>query len=96
MVIKNIDTKTVVAKFAVNGYNVHPDAVKLILSYGLNVDLVVNETCRRCNGAFIITPEEVSAVIRELEKRKKKADLPVKSIERTERKENIRVLKDIT
>ncbi len=96
MVIKNIDTKTVVAKFAVNGYNVHPDAVKLILSSGLNVDIVVSETCRRCNGAFIITPEEVSAVIRELEKRKKREDLPAESIERTERKENIRVLKDIT
>ncbi len=97
MVIKNIDTKTVVAKFALNGYNVHPEAVRLILSSSLDVDTVVGEICRRCNGAFIITPEEVSQVIRELGK--KKREVREHSVDKRTvdgRKDEIKILKDVT
>ena len=97
MVIKNIDTKTVVAKFAVNGYNVHPDAVKLILSSDLDVDLVINETCKKCNGAFIVTPDEVYGIIKELENKKKnKITFSEKKTEKKEEREIVKVLKDVT
>ena len=97
MVIKNIDTKTVVAKFAVNGYNVHPDAVRLILSSSFDVDVLVRETCAKCNGAFIVTPEEVSEVIKELQSRMRGKEINPVNIRRTaERREEIRVLKDVT
>ena len=101
MVIKNIDQKTVVAKFALNGYNVHPDAVKLILSSSLNIDRVVDEVCRRCNGSFIITPDEVSEVLNELEQRIRSETEPAKISERTKTSDisddrEVKVLKDVT
>ncbi len=102
MVIKNIDPKTVVAKFALNGYNVHPDAVKIILSSNLNVDRVVDEVCRRCNGSFIITPDEVSEVLKELQRRAE-VERGAESAKKVEPdvspatgKAGIRILKDVT
>ncbi len=97
MVIKNIDAKTVVAKFALNGYNIHPDAVRLILTSGVDPDVVIRETCRRCNGAFIITPDEVSEVIKELNRSKvEKKKLSEKKPEISERRDEIKILKDVT
>ncbi len=96
MVIKNIDTKLVIAKFAVNGYNVHPDAISMIVNSGLSVDELVDEVCKRCNGSFIITPEEVSKVLDELKKRTfGKKDKGSEKQEILEKKD-VRVLKDVT
>lgn len=99
MVIKSIDTKTIVAKFAVNGKNVHPEAVKLILSCELDKETVIDYACRKCNGAFIITPEDIKAVLEELRKNisfeVKEKEPEIKTKEKTQKSE-IQILKDIT
>ncbi|MBE8540530.1 DNA-directed DNA polymerase II small subunit [Geoglobus acetivorans] len=101
MVIKSIDTRTVVAKFALNGKNVHPEAVKLIINSGVDVDRVVDYACRKCNGSFIITPEDISDVLKELSsgrEEKKVFDTGLKDTpkEEVESKGQISILKDVT
>ncbi len=98
MVIKNIDSKTIIAKFALNGYNVHPEAVNLIRKSGFNIDEIIKEVQRTCNGAFIITPEEISEILKGLQVRNKAKSFAKSKevVKRKEKNEEICVLKDIT
>uniref|UniRef100_A0A7C3UEP9 DNA polymerase II small subunit n=1 Tax=Geoglobus ahangari TaxID=113653 RepID=A0A7C3UEP9_9EURY len=74
MVIKNIDTRTIIAKFAVNGYNIHPKAVDLILKSNCNIDKIINEVRNSYNGSFIIMPEDISEILKKLKRDGKKTE----------------------
>ena len=93
MVIKNIDTRTIIAKFAVNGYNIHPKAIDLILKSNYSIDKIINEVRHSYNGSFIITPEDISEILKKLKKEDKEV-LKVKP--KVQEIGEIKVLKDIT
>jgi len=70
-----IDTKLIVAKFAMHGYNIHPSAVEVLKKNvnPQNIDFVISHICKLVNS-FIITPEDILSVletIREFEKKTK-------------------------
>ncbi len=70
-----IDTKLIVAKFAMHGYNIHPSAVEVLKKNvnPQNIDFVISRICKLVNS-FIITPEDILSVletIREFEKKTK-------------------------
>ncbi len=96
MVIKNIDTRTIIAKFALNGYNIHPEAVNLIQRSNFNIDEVLKEVCRSCNGTFIITPEDISLVLKNLSKRRENVVEAKSKGKKILRKRDVCVLKDVT
>jgi DNA polymerase II small subunit len=87
MVIKDVDSKLIITKFAMQGYNVHPSAVEILKkeAKSSNIDYVISQVCKTANGSFIITPEDVLSILK-----KGKLD------EQAERKYKINVLKDIT
>ncbi|ADC65257.1 DNA-directed DNA polymerase [Ferroglobus placidus DSM 10642] len=99
MVIKTIDTKFLVKKFAVYGYNLHPSAVEELRNCSVSIDDLLKELQRICDGKFIITAED----IREAEKRARERyskRLTVKK-ETAEKKEEkvcgeLQILKDVT
>ena len=98
MVIKNIDNRTIIAKFAVNGFNIHPKAVELILKSGYNVDRIISEA--RSLDSFIIMPEDVSEILKRLrEEEKARARKAEKKQQKARAKKevgDVRILKDIT
>ncbi len=70
MVIKDIDaeSKLIVKKFAVEGFNVHPKAVELLRSFDRSrLDDVIGLVCKNCSGSFIITLEDVKKAIKAME-----------------------------
>ncbi len=70
-----IDTKLIVAKFAMHGYNIHPSAIEVLKKNvnPKNIDFVISHICKLVDS-FIITPEDILSVletIREFEKKTK-------------------------
>ncbi len=68
MVIKDVDaeSKLIVKKFAVEGFNVHPKVVELLRSYDRSrLDDLISFVCKNCSGSFIITLEDVKTAIEE-------------------------------
>lgn len=103
MVIKDIDSKLIITKFAMHGYNVHPTAVEILRKEAVrvNLDYVINQICKIANGSFIITPEDVLPVLKTIaeKEKEKKAELrPEPKLEPKPelKKHDVSVLKDIT
>ncbi len=70
----NIDTKLIVAKFAMHGYNIHPSAVEVLKKnvHPQKMDFVITHICKLVNS-FIITPEDVLSVLDTIMEFEKKA-----------------------
>lgn len=92
--VKGIDTTTVVKKFLVRGFNVSPEAAKMVASFH-NPDLLIAEVCKISENKFIICDEDVLIALKNLEKipniREKKEEKVQESKE-----EKIRILKDVS
>jgi len=94
IVIKSIDVAIIAKKFLVKGYNIEPSAAKMLLELNpKNIDEVITEICRVANGKFIISVEDVKKAISAILNNKKRTEV---KIEKREKKEEIKVLKDIT
>ncbi len=98
MVIKAIDTKFIVKKFALYGYNLHPSAVEYLKKVDVNVDDLLKELQRVSDGKFIITAEDIESAVRSL---KTRVVQPVQKKPVTKRDEvkvvdELRILKDVT
>jgi DNA polymerase II small subunit len=78
MIVKDIDSRLIITKFAMHGYNIHPSAVELLKGMKEDIDGIIAEICRTANGCFIITPEEIKPII---SKFKVKTVSPVQSIQ---------------
>ncbi|MEM0503135.1 MAG: DNA-directed DNA polymerase II small subunit [Archaeoglobaceae archaeon] len=97
-VVKSIDAVTVAKKFLVRGYNVSPEAAKIVASFP-DPELLIAEVCKISRNSFIICEEDVISAIRSLELRSKgsqRAESEVKKKEHHEKaQERIRVLRDV-
>ncbi|RLF34921.1 MAG: DNA-directed DNA polymerase II small subunit [Thermoplasmata archaeon] len=72
MVIKDIDSKLIIAKFAMQGYNVHPSAVEILKQVSpASLDRVIDEVCKCANGSFIITCEDILPILERIKITKK-------------------------
>lgn len=91
-VVKSIDPVTIAKKFLVRGYNVSPEAAKMVASFP-DPEFLIAEICRVSKNRFIICEEDVIAVLKNLEARKvqKEAKREVKA----QNQERIRVLKNV-
>ncbi|MEM4503959.1 MAG: hypothetical protein QXW59_03680, partial [Archaeoglobaceae archaeon] len=69
-VVKSIDAVTVAKKFLVRGYNVSPEAAKIVASFP-DPELLIAEVCKISRNSFIICEEDVISAIRSLELRSK-------------------------
>jgi len=106
MVIKDIDSKLIITKFAMHGYNVHPTAVEILRKEAaragkFSLDYVISQICKTANGSFIITPDDVLPVLKTIaeEKKERKAELkpePVMKPKPELERRDVNVLKDIT
>ncbi|RLI87483.1 MAG: DNA-directed DNA polymerase II small subunit [Archaeoglobales archaeon] len=75
MVIKDIDSKLIITKFAMYGYNVHPSAVEVLKSLAPSkLDGVIAEVCRLANGSFIITAEDILPILDAIKSCEKKVE----------------------
>lgn len=95
-VVKGIDTVTVVKKFLVRGYNVSPEAAKLVATFR-DPETLIAEICRISKNNFIICEEDVISAIRSLERSArlefgKKEDVQVK--EKVQER-GVKVLRDV-
>jgi|Deesub1362A_J573_1020465.scaffolds.fasta_scaffold00106_37 DNA polymerase II small subunit len=66
MVIKDIDSKLIVAKFAMHGFNIHPHAVELLRNTpidDLKLDQFIEKACKMLDGCLIVTPDEISRIL---------------------------------
>lgn len=95
-VVKSIDAVTVVRKFLVRGYNVSPEAAKLVASFS-DPEALIDEICRVSRNSFIICEEDVISAIRSLEAKKVHLEVKKKEKEQVKEKvqERVRVLKDV-
>lgn len=91
-VVKSIDPLIVAKKFLVRGYNVSPEAAKMIASFP-NPELIIAEICKMSKDKFIICEEDVIAVIKGLEA--DKAQIKMKKEVQKQEEERVRVLKDV-
>ncbi|MFN3384811.1 MAG: DNA-directed DNA polymerase II small subunit [Archaeoglobaceae archaeon] len=92
-VVKGIDAVTVAKKFLVRGYNVSPEAAKLVASFS-NPELLITELCKISKNSFMICEEDVVSAIKSLESRMvEKAQVEAKRKE-VQTQERVRVLKD--
>ncbi len=98
-----IDTKLIVAKFAMHGYNVHPSAIEVLKKNvdPQNIDFVISHICKLVDS-FIITPDDILSVldtIREFERKARVRETEQKSKAQTKQiykqSEGIKI-KDIT
>lgn len=91
---KDIDSKLIITKFAMKGYNVHPLAVETLKreAANLNLDQLISRICAVSNDSFIITQEDVLSTIRSVAETKKVEKVEPKEIEQCE----ISILKDVT
>ncbi len=100
MIIKSIDSQLIIKKFALNGYNIHPNAVDLIKKAGIDIDRIVDEVCKRADGCFIITPDDVIRILNEI-KNRAETPLPKSKVKesddkRVRKSESVNVIKDVT
>ncbi|MCS7129994.1 MAG: DNA-directed DNA polymerase II small subunit [Archaeoglobaceae archaeon] len=68
-VVKNIDAVTVAKKFLVRGYNISPEAAKLICS-SEDPEALIEEVCRIAKNKFIIGEEDVLIAIQVMKRSK--------------------------
>ncbi len=91
MITKDVDSKLIITKFAMHGYNVHPSAVEALKSVSQSsLDGVIAEVCKHANGSFIITARDVLPFLKYRKEKKPEPVHPEKV------KPDIRVIKDIT
>ncbi|RLI73529.1 DNA polymerase II small subunit, partial [Archaeoglobales archaeon] len=97
MVIKNIDATLIAKKFLVRGYNINPNAVRILCNLSPEqIDSIIAEVCRIARGKFIISEEDVRralAGIKTYEREIKKPEAPKPKIKEHA---EIKVLKDVT
>ncbi|MCS7118883.1 MAG: DNA-directed DNA polymerase II small subunit [Archaeoglobaceae archaeon] len=90
-VVKGIDAITVAKKFLVRGFNVSPEAARLVSSFQ-DPELLISEICKISKNKFIICEEDVITVIKNLEK---KVSQRLESKVAELKEEKIRILKDV-
>ncbi len=102
MVIKSVgaESKLIVKKFALEGFNVHPKAIELLKTLDpREIDNVISIVCRQCSGSFIITEQDVKKAIEAL--RKSNGGKNVKTVVKTAPQKpkanaNVQVIKDVS
>jgi len=93
MITKDVDSKLIITKFAMYGYNVHPSAVDALKTVSQSrLDSAIAEVCKHANGSFIITAKDVLPVLDRYKKRREPE--PPKTVQKP--KPDISVIKDIT
>ncbi|MEM0351198.1 MAG: DNA-directed DNA polymerase II small subunit [Archaeoglobaceae archaeon] len=90
-VVKGIDTITVAKKFLVRGFNVSPEAAKIVASFH-DPELLISEVCRISKNKFIICEEDVITALKSLERREERVEIKI-----SEKKvqEEIRIIRNI-
>jgi DNA polymerase II small subunit len=91
--VKGIDTTMVVKKFLVRGFNVSPEAAKMVVSFS-DPDLLIAEVCKISKNKFIICEEDVLMALKNLEKAPKKREV-TKEDKKEEKIERVKILKDV-
>jgi len=101
MVVKGVDSKLIVTKFAMYGYNLHPSAVQLLKQMPLKkIDLILNKLKSRSLG-FIITAEDLIPIIEEIEKKEKVKETTASKVKKSKvekaiKYSDVEIIKDIT
>ncbi|RLI80131.1 DNA-directed DNA polymerase II small subunit [Archaeoglobales archaeon] len=101
MVIKDIESKLIITKFAMHGYNVHPSAIEILKEFRDELDDLIPKICRAVDGSFILTSDDILPILNEI-RIKKKRDVEMRSVSLNGSaldvtpKESICVLKDVT
>ncbi|MEM4524251.1 MAG: DNA polymerase II small subunit, partial [Archaeoglobaceae archaeon] len=90
-VVKGIDAITVAKKFLVRGFNVSPEAAKIVASFH-DPELLISEVCRISKNKFIICEEDVITALKSLERREERVEIKI-----SEKKvqEEIRIIRNI-
>jgi len=92
MVIKDIESKLIITKFAMHGYNVHPSAIELLKEFKEELDELIPKICSSLDGNFIITPDDLRPILNKVKKREKN----VQTVTVKKPKSEICILKDVT
>lgn len=101
MVIKDIESKLIITKFAMHGYNVHPSAIEILKEFKDELDDLIPKICRAVDGSFILTSDDILPILNEI-RIKKKRDVEMRSVSLNGSaldvtpKESVCVLKDVT
>ncbi|RUM34645.1 MAG: DNA-directed DNA polymerase II small subunit [Archaeoglobus sp.] len=67
MVIKDVDSKLIIKKFALEGFNIQPKAIEALKPFIPNeIDGIVKHICKCCSGSFIITEDDVKRILNNL------------------------------
>lgn len=101
MVIKDIESKLIITKFAMHGYNVHPSAIELLKEFKNELDEIIPKICSALNGSFIISREDILPILNEFKRKRRKEQFKKqffveKPKEVKNLKDEICIIKDIT
>ncbi|RLI74971.1 DNA-directed DNA polymerase II small subunit [Archaeoglobales archaeon] len=97
MVIKDIESKLIITKFAMYGYNVHPSAIEVLKGFDKELDELIPQICKAVDGSFILTSDDILPILEKIrEKKIKKEKSRVEEIKFTKSTDSVCVLKDIT
>ena len=104
MVIKDIESKLIITKFAMHGYNVHPSAIEILKEFKDELDDLIPQICRAVDGSFILTSDDILPILDELRKReeRKRKSISVDELSgpalgvKPTKPKSVCVLKDVT
>ncbi len=100
MVIKDVDnSKLIIKKFALEGFNVHPSAVELLKTVKPSeLDSIINSICKTCSSSFIITVNDVKKVLNSIQKKSEKENKNMNKpkLKVGNKKDGIQLIKDIS